>query len=403
MGRRAGSALGAAECKGAGILGEGSSLQKVAQGVWKTSYEALCPKETTPPVVKYEPSGSGIGLNTWGASGLTTLKNAKGELVHFVGTDDAPTNGQIASIGKSFENTHKGASANVAVIPVTQTAVSIIAHPPSGCTVENILNEDLERVFAGQIKKWSEIDGAKGGASCEKAIERVVRSDGSGTTYQLKHYFFTINGTALACTAGALNKWDVLQPNGGPPNPNTTWPESANCSGGATATALLPEKGGSGAVALVKKVEGTIGYAALADAKGGTVTILKVQNNGLKLGEKDTKGKPIEPFFADPNVVGVELANCGGAKYSIPGKGANLDWSGVYGSNHKIGGTTYPICTLTWILAAEDSTLIFGETAGLTIKEYLSHIVASKLDSNYYAPLPLEVEEAAKEAFALVK
>jgi ABC-type phosphate transport system substrate-binding protein len=339
----AGSASAALSCTGSNIIGQGSSLQKIAQQeIWAPAFSGSVCNSGTHPTVTYESTGSGSGMAEWNYDGK------KGSINHerqFIGTDDAPTTEQIGNI------TSVSGGASVLVIPVAQTAISIIANPPSGCTVEEITNTDLEGMFRGNYTSWSKVSTAEG--TCSSPITRVVRFDGSGTSYQFKNYLSKLNKGGLPCTTGGTEgkaSWKELEPiaNSETGAPNTTWPET--CKEKTLSTLVKPAaKGGGEEVKKVNATEGSIGYAALPDAKANSAKIiLAVQNNGQK-----AEGAT----FANPASGG--SANCANTQYEVPvqgrnqvgSTGLNVDWSKVFGANPSVGGTSYPLCTLTYDLA----------------------------------------------------
>jgi ABC-type phosphate transport system substrate-binding protein len=326
--------------------------------------------------------------NSDGARGSINTERA------FIGTDDAPTAAQIGNI------TSVAGGANLVVVPVAQTSIAIVANPPAGCTVEAITNADLEKVFRGVYLTWnqiltaeSEVEGA-----CAQPITRVVRKEGSGTTYQFKNYLFKVNTFPLTCTTGGHEgkaNWQELEPITNPETegPNTTWAES--CKAKTLSPVERPSANGGGK--LVEKVNataGSIGYASLPDAKAnGAKAIIAVQNNGFK---------PLaEATFADPALGGE--ANCLEASYTVPlegrneaGKtGLNVDWSQVFGAVPATGGTRYPLCTLTYALAFNGYKAAgFPFKTKVTVYDYLREYIVFKgqgdlgSSGTFYAPLP---------------
>lgn len=361
----ASSASAAVACNGGNIIGEGSSLQKIAQqNVWIPAFEGEVCNQGTFPQIEYKPEGSGAGLKAWGASGGAIDRTRA-----FIGTDDAPTAAQIANIKAA------AGGGNVLVIPTAQTALAVIAHPPAGCSIENITNKELEKAFRGIVLNWSELENASG--SCASPLTRVVRFDGSGTTFQFKNYLNLVNTASLPCIE---KTWKQLEPieNSETGAPNTSWPESCK----KTLSALVkPEKKGGGEV--VKKVaatEGSIGYAALPDAETGTVQVLNLQNNGVA-------GSIETATYASPQIPGKEAlkgtANCAGTKYVVPeearlaGTGLDVDWSSVFGALPAIGGTSYPLCTLTYDLAFHGYKLAgFKFAPYQTVRDFFNGYVA---------------------------
>jgi ABC-type phosphate transport system substrate-binding protein len=399
-GLNAGSAAAAVCPETENIAGEGATLQKVAQEKWLVGFEKLC----TGVHVLFEATGSGAGLHAWGFDDGKTFEKVKDQ---FVASDDAPTAAQIENAKAAVKEVAKVES-KIAVVPVTQTAIAIVAHPPAGCTLTQISNANLEAAFRGTAKTWTAI-GAEPAEKCGGSIVRVVREEGSGTTYQFKHYLSTINGEVLPCLAESLNTWTKLQENNkaATPNPNITWPESCT---GTELTKVERGKGGKGVAELVASMEGSIGYAALADAENGTeegkkATILKVEN-----GEKEGKKTFAPPATAEKN------ANCATATYVLPAgwkTGLDQDWSNTYGANKKIGGATYPICALTFDIGLEKEEAVFGHKLWLTVEMYFLHLInggkeggQEELHGSWYAGLPTGAESvttAAEKAVEAIK
>jgi ABC-type phosphate transport system substrate-binding protein len=399
VGLSAGSASASLSCTGNSITGEGSSLQKNAQQVvWAPAFHTEVCNKGTEPTVTYNAVGSGGGMAQWNFDGVSGKINTARQ---FIGTDDAPTAAQI----KNTTSVTTGGStkgAKVLTIPVTQTSIAAIANPPEGCTVAAITNVDLEKVFNGTLLNWSQLETDTGGAACESPITRVVRFDSSGTTFQFKNYLMKVNAKALACTTGEKEgkaTWKELEPTG---TPNLTWPESCEA---ATLSPLVrpPVKGGGEVVKKVKETKGTIGYAALPDAKGGTATILALQNNG--------KAKGLKATFANPALGTV--ANCLTTVYNVPGSarpsekatGAlNSSWAAVFGAkiNTSKSGGGYPLCTLTYIEAFHGYKLAgFPEADEVTVNDYVNEYLVQEAGQEkienaekYYAPLPTSLELA---------
>ncbi len=376
-----GTAAAAPSCTGNSITGQGSSLQKVAeQTVWGPSFSANICNKGSFPKVSYNSTGSGGGLKEWNHDG------AKGSLntgLAFIGTDDAPTAAQIANI-KSVAG-----GAQLAVVPVAQTSIAVVANPPAGCEVEEITNTNLTAVFEGRALSWSDLATAEG--ECNSPITRVVRKDGSGQTYQFKNYLFQLNKKALACTGAEKQTWQQLEPitNGTTGAPNTTWPES--CAEKTLSALVIPTgTGGGQVVQKVNATSGSIGYASLPDTmtnKSGNTRILALQNNGL--------GPASEAVFASP--LSGETANCGATTYKTPANvntGLDLDWSQVFGAKPAIGEGGYPICTLTFNLAFHGyGAAGFAQKDEITVRDYITEYMTqaagqNDINSHYYSALP---------------
>jgi ABC-type phosphate transport system substrate-binding protein len=395
----AGSASAAVKCTGANITGAGSSLQKIAQTeIWNLGFQNEVCNTGTHPTISYESIGSGAGLKKWNSDGVSGSINTG---VSFVGSDDGPSVAQLNNI----ESVAGGAK--VAVIPVAQTAISVVAHPPAGCEVEAITNPDLAAVMEGRIANWSKLETAEG--SCNSPITRVVRKDASGTSYQFKNYLFQIYKKGLFCTTGGTEgkmSWAEMEPIGPTETPNISWPET--CGEKALSSVIRPASTGGGAeVSTVTSTEGSIGYAALPDAKAGLVgktgsSILEVQNNGQKKG--------FEAEFANP--AAGSSANCSAITYKVPklSTGLDVDWSQVFGAKPAVGGESYPLCTLTYILAFHGYQAAgFTEAQEVTAADYLNgYLTASTgqaaINSHFYSALPtsgensFDVQAAAQRA-----
>jgi ABC-type phosphate transport system substrate-binding protein len=394
----AGGASAAPSCGGAAINGQGSSLQGSAQTeLWASAnggYNAACGAKQ----VTYTVSSSGTGLGSWGFKG-----GAFENKWSFVGSDDGPNATQISNA-----NTASGSS--VLVIPVAQTAIGVVVNPPTGCSIEEITNKQLESVMRGNIKIWNKIQTASGAGCVNAPITRVVRQEGSGTTYQFKNYLSLINPASLACTEGGKT-WKQLEEIGTGEKPNTQWPE--NGVGGCAANAVSPIVTGAGGGAVVKKVnvtEGGIGYAALPDIeknkangenKNGDTNWLKLQNNGVS--NKLAIAQMVSPL----EEVG-KSAQCVHTQYVVPATArvgsanpANSDWSQVFGANPNIASASsnpsaYPLCTLTYdISLTKYSAAGFSEASEITARDYLANYVTAEegqeeLENGgkWYAPLP---------------
>lgn len=380
----ASSAVAAPACPNAGtIAGRGSSLQKEAQAVWTAGYTADCTSK--PTKAEYTSTSSGSGLEGFGFKGTSSVTYS----LQFIGSDDAPNATQIASAETA------GLGAKPIIVPVAQTAIAIDVHPPTGCkfkTGKGITWANLNQIWGGStITEWSQIANieATTAGACNKPITRVVRSDGSGTTYQFKNYLSTLETTTgitaegLPCTTDGHTKWAELEEVGAANKPNITWP---HCS--ASASSLEPVEGGGGVAAKVVELEGSIGYSALPDtkSKGATPALLENSNVGgevkyAEAGKEETK-----------EGLTYKTARCENSRYEVPagaqssGSGVAVNWSTVFGAQPKIGGSEYPLCTLTYdvgwnnyvtagyeteAVAKGTTATAWGEDVGDYIKNYI--------------------------------
>ncbi|HEX3693193.1 MAG TPA: substrate-binding domain-containing protein [Solirubrobacteraceae bacterium] len=361
--------------------GQGSSLQKLAQ------LEYWIPGSGCNG--SYSSTGSAAGLKAFGVGTKVMGTN------QFIGTDDAPSGTCTTLQLKEMEEAAKGVCVGPPVerqdlvIPVAQAAIAVLVNPPENCEISEIGSADLENVWNGKILKWKEIATAKDATghagACEKNITRYVRKDGSGTTYQFKHYLFEINKLALEGTEKngtfAKRKWTELQEE---PERNKEWPEKETSKPALKLSPVFPaeKEGGGGEVEEVKKEkqgtkEGSFGYAALGDAKAqfpGTGT--ESRYKWLKVEREKTSfvfpGEGSEPTKNETT------SNCAETSYSnIAGlkAEADVDWSEVYGGHVK--AINYPICTLTWDVGLVNYTLAgFTAAQGEATKQYLEYVVS---------------------------
>jgi ABC-type phosphate transport system substrate-binding protein len=391
-------------CLGSNITAQGSSLQGAAQDIWTGAVggggfnvsSSGC-NGANKPTVAYDRTGSGACLTGFGANG-----GAAGTTYAFCGTDDAPDSTQIANVTTAT-------GGQVLSIPVAQSAIAIVVNPPAGCAVTTLTPAQIESVFRGATTAWSSI----GSGSCSGTITRVVRNDGSGTTYQLKHYLSTINPGAVS---GSLT-WADLQSAAN----NTTWPGTVTKSQSGCASAMaLPCSGGANSgsgggdeVRTVGAAGSSIGYAALPDARAvyaalgapGANTWPNLSWTNIRTGTTTTPNPSLNGVSATKS-----NSNCptGNNSYSpLPASGATGDWSGTYRAN---SGSAYPLCTLTWDLALSNYTSgTWGAGAGSiaqTVKDYLGYAVSAAGQSdalssaNDYQVLPADVLATASAGVA---
>jgi len=397
------------------VKGMGSFLQTRAQQQWSfgklgfnlsSSPRACSGSQGTggKPQVSFVPLGSPAALRHWGAEDGSLHVEGFGFLANFVATDIAPS-GPVSEEGSMLAKMKAALGSDLAVVPVTQTAIAIAAHPPqlpahAACTVPRINSVQLQKVFSGELKNWRQLNAASDpnlGGDCDQAITRIVRDESSGTTYQFKHYLSSINPAPLACSGKEKRTWAQLQaPFGGETSPNQEWPRNAACSEGegpvTTVSGPIAE-GGGGPLGYVRETPGTITYGSLPEAQQQAPGQVIDVYNGVK--------------FADPEN-GEGGAACGAANYVRPAGwegGVDIDWSQVYGSDPNIGEVAknaYPICTLTYDVAATNR---FSAKAATTVHDYLAFAVDKEggqaaVRNIGYHDLPSPIVKAATAAIA---
>lgn len=365
--------IGFAYCSSDDVSAAGSALQAPLHSqAWIPGFAAAtC---SGGPTVDYQATSGADALAEWNADG------SKGSIdtgIGLIGSDEAPTAAQIANIKAAAPG------AQVAVVPVAQTAVSILAHLPAGCALEGITNGNLTAVFEGRLTNWSKVEGAEG--SCDAPIVRVVGKDGSGATGSLKNYLYALYKGGLLCTSGATEgrqSWQEMDA--------ASWPQSC---GERALSPLLRPAGAGEEVEQVNATPGSIGYALLpaAKAKASPDTVsLAMQNNGQR------KGGDVNFAAAAQGTI----ANCGALTYQVPkvSSGRDLDWSAVFGAKPAAGGESYPLCALTYAVALHGYQAAgFSEGQGRTARDYLNAYVVQAAGQaaaagHYYSRLPTSYE-----------
>lgn len=377
--------------------------------------------------------------------------------VSFQATDEPPTAEQTQRINAGLPGEADDARAHL--IPIATGSTAFIMHAPEGCAIGTVTNltdraqgtvggadtgdtaanrtqririrsDLLEKAFAGasDADTWGEIapgiSGAPssgqyaglGIADCASVpVRRIVRQDVSGTTYGWKAYLNLINPGR-----GWLTTYNTPD--------NRTWP-AAGGSGAAVATLVdagttqvcpiggnnLCSARSSNAANLsntVRLVDGSIGYADLATARGAGFDISPsasvqdytfwspLQNNpgGTPTGYAEPTAAP----EAHSGSIGEKGANCANvAVQNVPtpanspgGDPTYGDWSRAFAA----GGANYPACVLTYVLAWDDNAPVYGvssaeEAKARTVKDYLQKAVVSsvgqlKLAAADYSRLP---------------
>jgi ABC-type phosphate transport system substrate-binding protein len=403
------------QCSGTKATGLGAFLQARAQTVWDSGGKVGFNSSSDPlacsgsqgsggtPGVSFVSAGSPAALRAWGAEDGVMHEKEFGFPVRFLASDIAPA-GPVGEAGTMLAKMKVALESDVAVVPVTQTAVAIAAHPPAlpahaPCTVPRITANQLQRVFSGEIANWRQIATASDpslGGDCDQAITRIVRDESAGTSYQLKHFLDQVNPSPLPCTGKEKRTWAELQaPFGGESPPNVEWPSNAGCLAGeghVTTVSGSGAEGEFGPLHYVAEAAGTITYGSLPEARLWAPKQIINVNNGVKYSSPET---------------GEGAANCGAAKYTRPAgweSGVDVDWSQVYGSDPLIGKVAknaYPICTLTWDIAATNR---FSEAAATTVHDYLAFVTGEGGQAAVrhigYRDLPAPIVKAAKAAIS---
>jgi ABC-type phosphate transport system substrate-binding protein len=361
-------------CAGDDIQGSGATFQAVAQSVWSQS--GFC--ET--PTVTYNSTGSGTGRQR--------LLDRDFAQAAFAGSDEAPAAGTDPArdtVGGLQQGGTMGSDDGVLeTIPVTASSITVIVNLPNGCAIDTPVNsvtdprpalekQDVEDIFDGEFDNWNQVpalDAADG--DCNVAIERVVRNDNSGTTFEFKKFLEEVDAAS-----GGEN--DTNWPGLG----NTVWPD----------TTVNP--GTSGGPAVASKVnadDGSIGYVVLADARPNFEDAGMGDDEYWLPLREGTNPLSTAGAFADPASAGpapqdppVKGANCDNATYLAAGGGAVPTttqsaggWAGVEGHNSAAG---YSICAISYMLVWRDALDVDPQTSitqgrQRTVRDYLEYILS---------------------------
>ncbi|MCP9773305.1 phosphate ABC transporter substrate-binding protein PstS [Synechococcus sp. Tobar12-5m-g] len=210
-----------------------------------------------------------------------------------------------------------------------------------GCTLK-LTQKQLADIFLGEIKDWKQV-GCKPGK-----ITVAHRSDGSGTT-------FAFTSSLSAFSPAWKSKVGAGK--------SVNWPVGV---GG---------KGNEGVAGVIQNTPGSIGYVNQAFVKG-SVKAAALQNKAGK--------------FVLPNLKsGAAALN----NIKLDGMLAGEDFN-------PAGAESYPISTLTWILAYRKGN---GAKAG-DIRKAMSHLLSpaaqGKADDLGYVPLRGSILNSSKKAVA---
>lgn len=214
----------------------------------------------------------------------------------------------------------------VVQIPVTGGTIAIAYNKP-GCNLK-LTQQQTVNIFTGKINNWSQLKCGSG------KINVVHRSDGSGTTFAFTNSLKSFSST---WTYGV--------------NKSVNWPVGVGA------------KGNEGVSALIKQQIGTIGYVSYSFVRGQRLQAAAIQNKAGKfvLPNSTSGSVALNQISLDANLAG-ENPNPGNAR-------------------------SYPISTLTWILAYKTGNGAKTET----IKNMLQYMLSGKAqmisDDLGYVPL----------------
>lgn len=229
-------------------------------------------------------------------------------------------------------------SRGVVQIPVVGGTIAV-AYNKADCAVLRLSQKQVADIFLGNIKSWDELKCGKG------PIKVAHRSDGSGTTFA-----FTNSLSAFS------QEWKKQVGEG----KSVKWPVGV---GG---------KGNEGVSGILINTPGSIGYVNQAFVKS-PLKAAAIQNRAGKFVKPGLKG-------------GAAALNAIKLNASLAGEDPN-----------PAGAESYPISTLTWILAYEKGNGAKVEE----IRKAINHLLGpaqSKADDLGYVPLQGSILNKAKSA-----
>ncbi len=460
-----GSGCGIASVGGGGSTGKCSDFQSEAVGPGyrdpNTRFGA-----SDAPMTPAEEAGANDASGT-NPGVIHTLPVANGDeavIVHFPeGCElESPGTGTAASgVGTINGNTTTGGVNDPAGAATGDTAANhdLRVHIPAAM---------LERIWDGTPTTWGEVvnnhltgtptsplEAEEGITECAKVpVRRIVRFDGSGTTYNFKAYLSLLPGVtpsevwSKSPVAGSNTTWPLTTGSTGIPNPvpkakATKLEEEethefvnecnavASTKKGGTKGICTGFENGNGAMSNgVAATDGSIGYPDLATAvqKGFNIEAKAsgtpdhtywVPLQTINPSTGNTVGANyVEPSVSPTyNVVGSGSpgSNCTNADYrgipTTPATDPTLgDWTNALATG-SLDQTTYPACALTYMFAWDDDAPVYGNTMteqlkARTVKDYLEAIESSagqfELASANYGTLPLSVITVAQNGVTAI-
>ncbi len=204
----------------------------------------------------------------------------------------------------------------VVQIPMVGGTIAVAYNKP-GCNLKLTQKQTVD-IFAGRINDWKQLPNCGNGP-----IRVVYRSDGSGTTYA-----FTNSLKAFGGWAPGASK-------------TVKWPTGVGA------------KGNEGVSGRIRQTPGSIGYVNTGFVKANRIQAAAIQNKAGK-------------FVLPTAVTGAAALNNIKLDANLAGENPN-----------PAGATSYPISTLTWILAYRTGN---GTNTG-AIRAALNYALSSKVQS----------------------
>jgi ABC-type phosphate transport system substrate-binding protein len=393
------------QCSGAESTGITTGLQSDIAKTWDLQFAF---EDTTSPLACVGSSSQLNFISSTNATALADLGAEDGQRnprFRSAGAEEPPTLSQWLKIDLGDKPGED--SGLIRQVPVAATAVVPVVRFPDGCAIPSkeattdgrftVPNSLLEKVYAGKIATWGQLLPDIQASCASIPIVRVVPASSDGTTFVFKQWLATVDPGLGWEESSTL--------------PNSAWPNDS----GATAT-LRSEGGDSGEAEVVAETSGSIGFASLDKARNNGFGYFSPENpfhefqNGDQfwLSVRNGAGQQVEPT-RDPrsgvdNVLG---ANCDNPQFNYTPSGYDTTATPVWRYVSAAGSRTgWPICTLSYDLAWDDSSTVYGSTAEVqatqrTVKDYLAYALGSagqaEAKAADYSPLPPALLADAKD------
>lgn len=284
--------------------------------------------------VDYQAIGSGAGITNF----------VEGRL-DFAGADLPMTKEQAASV-----------EGGVVQLPIVAGAIAVI-YNLDGVADLKLTRAALAGIFLGEIRRWNDpaLAAANPGVELpDEPITVVVRSDASGTTYNMTRHLSAIS-EPFATSVGASMTPD--------------WSDALDKS-----AALIKGRGNGGVAAYVQAIPGGIGFVEEAYTTMTTLRVAAVENKAGKL------------MTPTPESLAATLAGF---------KDLNVKADG----GDPAGEDAYPIVAVSWLLFHRQYPPE-KEAAIRSVLEYClsdGQAVATRLG---YIPLPVHIVKLIAERLA---
>ena len=314
------SALGLAALISLSSCGGGPTLQAAGAsfpaGLYQRWFADLASKDKIR--VNYQSVGSGAGVRQFEAG-----------TVDFAASDKPLDAKDAAAIKRG-----------VVQLPLTAGAIAVAYNLP-GCKLQ-LSQEQLVQIFEGKISNFQQLGCAN------QPIQVVVRSDGSGTTYNFTN--------SLAAFSPSWKKGPGV-------GKSVNWPTGVGA------------KGNEGVAASMLQTKGSIGYVEAAYVRG-----------------------VLQPAAIANRTGNFSLPDAANASQALATINLGDDLTGS-DPNPSAG---YPIVTFTWVLLYKNGNAAKLPALQRTFNYALSEAAQKQAPALGYIPLPAPVLAKAKDALASV-